>query len=256
MSSPWDPALYERFRAQRAQPGLELLGGLEPRPGCRAVDLGCGTGELTAELHSRLEASETLGLDSSETMLARSASREAPGLRFEQRDLGELDRFDPFDVIFSNACIQWVSGHEDLLARLVEHLAPGGTLAFQVPANHRHLSHHLASGLAAEEPYASALGGEVREAPVLTPERYSERLYELGFEQPRVELRVYLHELPEPAGVFDWVSGTLLTWYQSRLPTDLWESYRETYRTRLLDRLPKKAPYPFAFPRVLAWASR
>lgn len=256
MTSPWDPTLYERFRARRAKPGLELLGALESRPGCRVVDLGCGTGELTADLHDHLEASETLGIDSSETMLAETAGRDRPGLRFEQRDLRELDQLGRFDVIFSNAAIQWVDDHEDLLPKLLDILEPGGTLAFQVPANHRHLSHHLASGLAAEEPYASALNGVVREAPVLTPEHYSELLHQLGCREPRVELRVYLHELPEPASVFEWVSGTLLTWYQQRLPEELWESYKDSYRSRLLERLPEKRPYPFAFPRVLAWATR
>ena len=68
----WDPAQYERFRAERARPFVDLLALVRPRPGMRVVDLGCGTGELTARLHRELAAGETLGIDRSEAMLARA----------------------------------------------------------------------------------------------------------------------------------------------------------------------------------------
>ena len=73
MPSTWDPEQYNRFRAERQQPLLDLLALVRPRPAMRVVDLGCGTGETTQLVHERLAARDTVGIDSSETMLAQSA---------------------------------------------------------------------------------------------------------------------------------------------------------------------------------------
>ena len=136
----WDPARYERFAAERAAPFHDLLSLVRPVPGGRVVDLGCGGGELTAQLHRRLEAAETLGLDSSPAMLERAAGLAGDGLRFEQGDIADFTDAG-WDVIFSNAALHWLPDHEGLLRRLVAGLNPGGQLAVQMPANHDHPSH-------------------------------------------------------------------------------------------------------------------
>src|SRR5260221_910732 len=97
----WDPRQYDKFEREREQPFFDLLSLVRPRPGMRAVDLGCGTGELTRELHLAVGARETLGLDKSEAMLARSASVRAEGLSFQLGDIGELEG-GGFDLVFSN----------------------------------------------------------------------------------------------------------------------------------------------------------
>src|SRR5215204_6369461 len=84
----WHPEQYGRFHGQRAQPFFDLLDLVEPQAEMRVVDLGCGTGELTRELHRRLSARETTGIDNSPAMLAKSAAFAADGLRFEQGDIG------------------------------------------------------------------------------------------------------------------------------------------------------------------------
>jgi trans-aconitate 2-methyltransferase len=81
-SADWNPAQYERFRDERSAPFYDLLDLVEPRPGMRVVDLGCGTGALTREMHRRLTARETVGIDTSPAMLARSAAIAGEGLRF------------------------------------------------------------------------------------------------------------------------------------------------------------------------------
>ena len=83
----------------------------------RVVDLGCGTGELTRELHEQLDAEETLGIDSSETMLLRQRSL-GGGAAFEQGDIEAFVTDRPFDLVFSNAALHWVPDHEGLFARL------------------------------------------------------------------------------------------------------------------------------------------
>jgi trans-aconitate 2-methyltransferase len=256
MSADWNPDQYERFRNERSQPFFDLLELVQPAPGGRAVDLGCGTGELTRVLHERLGAAETLGIDSSPAMLERAAQFAGGGLRFELADIATFTAERPFDVVFSNAALQWLPDHESLIPRVAELVAPGGQLAFQVPANADHPSHTIAHAVAREEPFAAALGGYVRDWPVLPPERYAELLDGLGFESVHVRLQVYVHRLASSDEVVEWVRGTLLTDYERRLGPELYARYLERYRERLLADIGERAPYVYTFKRVLAAGRR
>jgi trans-aconitate 2-methyltransferase len=217
------------------------------------VDLGCGTGELTRVLHERCGAGTTLGIDSSEAMLRRSRSQAGDGLGFELRDISDWAPGEPLDLVFSNAALQWVDGHDQLFAKLTAALRPGGQLAVQMPANHDHASHLIAEQVAAEEPFRDALHGYVRKSPVRPPEVYAAMLDRLGYGSQHVRLQVYLHVLPEPGAVVDWVEGTLLTDYRRRLPDGLYEDFVALYRERLLNELGDTRPFAFTFKRVLLW---
>ncbi|HWP67103.1 MAG TPA: methyltransferase domain-containing protein [Candidatus Limnocylindria bacterium] len=255
-SDAWDPARYEQFRDERLAPGLDLLALVEPMPGARVVDLGCGTGELTRLVHERLGARETLGIDTSANMLAAAAAHAGGGLRFEQRDAAAFDDRDAWDVVFSNALIQWLPDHPRLLARLLAAVVPGGQLALQFPANFTHPSHVVAVEVAAEPPFRDALGGWSRDVPVLAPEAYAELLHHLGCERHHVRLQVYGHRVPSREAVIDWVRGTLLTDYERRLEPAMYERFLARYRERLLPRLAPTEPFFFAFKRILLWARR
>jgi trans-aconitate 2-methyltransferase len=252
----WDPAQYERFSDERSAPFFDLLALVEPSPGGNVVDLGCGTGELTRVLHERTGAETTLGIDSSESMLAQSEEHAGGGLSFELGDIAGWTPAEPVDVVFSNASLHWVDGHPDLFARLTGALRPGGQLAVQMPANHDHASHLVAERVAAEEPFREALDGYVRKAPVLAPEQYTVLLDRLGYVSPHVRMQVYLHLLPEPDAVVEWVKGTLLTDYKRRLDPDAFEAFVARYRELLLTELGDARPFPFTFKRILLRASR
>lgn len=256
VSDSWDPNQYEQFERERAAPFFDLLDLVEPCPGGRVVDLGCGTGELTRSLHERTAASTTLGLDSSPAMLERSAAHAGTGLTFELGDIAGWAPAESFDVVFANASLHWIDDHAALFARLTSALAPGGQLAVQVPANHDHPSHLVAERVAAEAPFRDALGGYVRRTPVLAPELYASLLHLLGFGSQHVRLQVYLHVLPEARAVVDWVKGTLLTDYRRRLTETAYDEFLARYRTLLLSELPDVRPYPFTFKRILLWARR
>ncbi len=254
MSSPWNPDQYHRFQNERSQPFFDLLELVEPCSGGTAIDLGCGTGELTTILHERSGASTTVGLDSSESMLAKSVAHAGGGLRFERGDISSLN--GSYDLVFSNAALQWLDGHETLIPKLASHVRPGGQLAFQVPANADHPSHMVAHAVAREEPFATALGGYAREWPVLAPERYAEIFDGLGFGGLTVRLQVYGHHLESSEGVIEWVKGTLLTDYERRLEPEMYARYLARYRERLLGEISEQAPYFYAFKRILARGRR
>jgi trans-aconitate 2-methyltransferase len=245
----WSPNQYERFKGERAQPFHDLLALVEPRPGMRVIDLGCGTGELTGAMHEQLEAAETLGVDSSPQMLAKAAAFATETLRFEQRAIEDVSGERPFDLVFSNAALHWVEDHPALFARLTNLVADGGQLAIQMPANHDHPSHVVAAGLA---PHFGVAG---RVVPMLAPEAYAALLHRLGYTRQHVRLQVYGHVLDSARDVVEWVKGSTLTYYQERLG-DAWPAFLEAYTKRLLEALPDDRPFFFPFKRVHLWARR
>jgi trans-aconitate 2-methyltransferase len=251
----WSPEQYARFRDERAQPFFDLLALVRPRAGMRVVDLGCGPGELTRILHEELAAAETVGIDSSREMLSKSDAYAGGGVRFALGDIADFAPATACDLVFSNAALQWLSRHEALFARLRAGLADGGQLAVQMPANFDHPSHAIAAEVAREDPFRAALGGYERELSVLAPEQYALLLHDLGFREQHVRLQVYLHRLESREAVVEWVKGTLLTDYQSRLPPDLFERFLARYRERLLPALSPARPYPYPFKRLLLWAA-
>ena len=111
----------------------------------RVVDLGCGPGNLTALLAARWPDATVTGLDSSPEMI-EAARRDVPGIEFEVADLRDwvsTGSTTGVDVLVSNATLQWVPGHLDLLPSLVATVAPGGWFAFQVPGNFDEPSHTI-----------------------------------------------------------------------------------------------------------------
>ena len=259
--SGWEPEQYGRFRAERARPFYDLMALLRPGAGARVVDLGCGTGELTAELHRGLQASETLGVDRSESMLERASGDE--GLQFIQADIaevadGELEGLGraSLDVLFSNAALHWLPDHAQLLERLTTLLRPGGELAIQVPYMHLGPTFRAAVEIAQSPPFRDALGGFVQRYGVIEPAAYARLLHRLGYAEQRVRLEVYAHVLPSRDEVFEWVKGSTLTPYRERLPPKVYDAFLGHYRERLMLSLKDERPYLFPFERVLMWARR
>lgn len=253
---PWDPGQYAKFLRERSAPFFDLLDLVEPRPGMRALDLGCGTGELTRRLHERLGCRETLGLDRSEKMLEKSSAYTAPGLLFRGGTVEDFAPAAPVDLVFSNAALHFVAGHDALFTRLASFLGPGGQLAIHLPANQDHATHVTAREIAAEAPFAAALGGFDLPTHVLSVEAYATLLHRLSFARQSVKLVVYGHLLESPESVFEWVKGSILTEYQARLDPTLYERFLGTYRDRLLSRLADERPYFFTFKRILIHAAR
>lgn len=242
----WDPSQYERFKDERSQPFRDLAALIERRPRMRVVDLGCGTGELTRELHEQLDADETIGIDSSESMLGKA--KPTGLLSFE---IGNIENFTadrPFDLVFSNAAIHWVPDHQALFARLVALLTPGGQLAVQMPANHDHPSHRIAAELAQSFGLSPTLN-------VLPPERYAALLHRLGFTRQHLRLQVYGHVLPSSADVVEWTKGSTLTPYRDALSTERYEEFLAEYTTRVVEALGDSTPYFYTFKRVLMWGT-
>ncbi|MBX3461491.1 MAG: methyltransferase domain-containing protein [Planctomycetes bacterium] len=251
MHDAWDPELYERFKHQRAQPARDLMALVARQPGMRVLDLGCGTGEITAELHGALGAASTLGIDRSTAMLAQASARQAQGLRFTDADIRTFAPDGALDLVYSNAALQWVDDHPALLARFKGWLAPGGQLAIQVPCADGHPTHTVAQELGERYGTGSLYHGGSR---VLNAEGYAALLYRLGFEQQQVFTRVYGHVLPDIDALVTFFSSTLLNPYKAALGEPRFAEFLRDYRAGLASHLGEPKPLFFPMARTLLWA--
>ena len=202
----WDPDQYKRYADERSRPFGDLLarvGAAAPR---RVVDLGCGSGTLTALLAQRWPSATVEGIDSSPQMLASAAS--VGTVSFQLGDIAEWTMPPDADVVVSNASLQWVPGHRDLLVRWAAQLPAGGWLAFQVPGNFDAPTHSLMRTLAASPRWATALRGILRHHDsVSSPADYAALLLGTGLHSDVWET-TYLHLLPGRDPVLEWLRGT------------------------------------------------
>lgn len=202
----WDPAQYARYADERGRPFLDLLARVEHPSPRRVVDLGCGSGELTALLAARWPDAVVEGLDSSPQMIAQAQSVE--GVTFRLGDLETWTVPADADVIISNAALQWVPMHVYLVRAWARSLPPGGWLAFQVPGNFGEPSHALMRSLATSPLWAPLVGSVLRhQDDVRSPDDYARVLLESGLTVDVWET-TYLHVLAGPDPVLDWLRGT------------------------------------------------
>ncbi len=257
----WDPAQYDRYAAERAQPFWDLVALVQPSGFRRGVDLGCGSGDLTAAATDRLGVASMLGVDSSPAMLDRAARHARPGLTFVSGDIAAWSGDGDHDLVLANASLQWVGDHPSVLARWVAALAAGGQLAVQVPANADHDSHLAIDTVARREPFLEAFGDagppvDPVAANVLPPETYATVLHELGCTEQHVRLQVYPHVLASSGDVVEWTRGTSLTRIFGALPDELHVAFVAAYRDELLARIGERPRSFYAFKRILIWARR
>ncbi|MFN8559308.1 MAG: methyltransferase domain-containing protein [Dehalococcoidia bacterium] len=252
----WNPDQYNKFRDQRMLPFFDLAGFLRPVAGARIIDRGCGAGELTAMLAERFADATVEGIDSSTAMLERAAPRGHHRLSFRRQDVRAVEDFGAFDIVFSNAVLQWVPGNDALLERILREAKPGAQVAIQVPKNFNHASHRTAREVAGEPPFRDLLADTVPIHHVFDLELAAAMLYRYGFEDATCIEKIYGHELKQSSDVVEWVKGTSLSAYLTRLDEATGARFLDTYRTRLLAVIGEHSPYFYPFRRLLLWGQK
>ncbi|MFI0937934.1 trans-aconitate 2-methyltransferase [Streptomyces sp. NPDC021020] len=218
-SPTWDPHQYLHHSAHRTRPFLDLLHRIPELPGGaspRIADIGSGPGNVTVLLTDRWPGARVTGFDNSAEMLAAAQQYAGPTtgggtLDFRRADAADWTPDEHYDLIVSNAALQWVPGHADRFAGWLDGLAPGGTLAFQVPGNFDAPSHALLAELCESPRWRDRLDGHGRRyVHILGPAGYLERLTELGCAEVDVWESTYVQLLQGEDPVLDWTKGTAL----------------------------------------------
>ncbi|WP_267405378.1 MULTISPECIES: methyltransferase domain-containing protein [unclassified Chryseobacterium] len=245
----WNPEVYDQFKDERSAPFFDLLNLVDDlKDNMSVIDLGCGTGELTSKLLDHLRDSKVLGIDSSAEMLKKAKHFETNRLSFIQRNIEEqLNLNDTFDLIISNAAIQWCSNHKELFPRIISKINKGGQLAVQIPSNHEFIVHQLLRKVAETEPYKTAYHSWTREYTVLKIEDYAKILYENKGNDIVVFEKVFPHVMEDAEAIYNWASGTAMIPYIENLSDEnLKEKFKEDYKQELKNIFPESPVfYPF-----------
>ncbi|HTX26088.1 MAG TPA: trans-aconitate 2-methyltransferase [Streptosporangiaceae bacterium] len=250
----WDASLYLRFGGERARPFFDLLARVGAELPEYVVDLGCGPGNLTALLAERWPSAAVCGVDSSPQMieaarklLPAAAQRaagsgpvltsHAPGLSFVLDDIRHWEPQSLPDVIVSNAVLQWVPGHRELLVRWADWLADGGWLAFQVPGNFDQPAHAILRELVVSARWRPLLADVELNRQSADPADYAELLAGAGCEADAWET-TYVHILQGDNPVLEWYKGTGLRPVLDALDADQAAGFLAEYGERV------RAAYP------------
>lgn len=256
----WNPALYRRFEDERTRPAQELLARVplaDLSSAAHVVDLGCGPGNSTELLVQRFPKAQVTGIDTSKAMLA-SARERLPGTAFEQGDIATWVPAVAPDLIYANAALQWVAGHETLVPRLFSLLAPSGVLAIQMPDNRHEPSHRLMRAVAGEAPWREPIGdADSVRTELATIAGYYDMLAK---EAALVDVwhTVYQHVMPTAGAIVDWLRSTGLRPFLDPLSDELRASFLAEYERRIADAYPLRSDGNrlLAFPRMFIVAQR
>lgn len=253
MNTNWNPDQYEKFKDQRAKPFYDLMNLVEKKPIRHAVDLGCGTGELTKILFNELKPTNILGIDSSPQMLAKSQGFANQRLNFQLSDISNYEPNEKLDLIFSNAALQWLPHHEELFPKILSWISVGGQVAIQMPFNFDHPSHVIADRVAKK--LFPTVFEEQKQRSTLSLERYAEILFKSGFETQIARIEIYGHPMKSGYDVIEWTRGTLLTSYQSKLNEAQFTDFLNSYKNELIAEI-GEGSYFYAFKRALLWGKK
>ena len=253
----WDSGVYLKFGRERTQPSIDLVRRIGLENPKKLLDVGCGPGNSTQVLADAFpNASRIIGIDSSQDMLA-AAMADHPDMEFYPCDAGNLPAFRErnFDVVFSNACLQWVPDHPRVLKDMLGMLRPGGVLAVQIPMNQEEPIHRIIGKIAQSEAWRDEIG-DTKTFYTLSPEDYFDIL---AAETTRFTLwqTTYFHRLPSPEAIMEWYRGTGLRPYLAALSAERAEAFerevlgevRRHYKTQA------NGEVIFRFPRFFFTAS-
>lgn len=231
---PWNPVTYDQFKENRYKPFFDLLDLISGNDIKTAVDLGCGTGEQTSILAEKFPSANFLGIDSSAEMLSGTTKLEHERLRFSKMSIREfVSTGSNWDLIFSNAALQWTDDHRVLFPELISKLNNQGQLAVQMPFQNENILNRILLDMVQEKPYSEILNGYTRISPVLKMDDYASILFTAGLQNITVLMKVYPIIADSEVTLYDFISGSALIPYMERMDAAGQERFKVDYLERI-----------------------
>ena len=251
MENTWDSEKYLKFEKERTQPAIDLVRRVEGRNVSSALDVGCGPGNSSAVIKSVFPEADILGIDFSADMIER-AKKDYTDITFEQWDADVFTEKSgqKFDLIFSNACLQWLPDQFKTIKNLYKLLNENGIMAIQIPCNFDEPIHHLIHKVVTSEKWKNVFKQQ-RNYVMGTVEEYFDVLSALSDEFD-IWTTTYHHVLPSHEAIWTWYEGTGLRPYLSQID----DSMRDEFKKDIMEEIRKNYPLQkngkviFDFPRL------
>lgn len=255
---PWNPEIYNQFKSLRYQPFYDLMDCISAEGLLHGIDIGCGTGEQTKILSEKFGEAFFTGIDSSSEMLYKSKEQENNHLHFKVAgvdDFLDSNKEKKWDLIFSNAALQWTDHHQKLFPKLISCLSSQGQLAVQMPVQHENLLNKILLELVQEAPFSDYLHGWKRESPLLSIDEYAQIMFENGLHHIQIMQKVYPVIAENAETLFSFISGTALIPYMERLSVKEQQLFTAEFKNTIKREF-KKFPALYAFKRLLLYGKK
>lgn len=251
MENTWDSEKYLKFEKERTQPAIDLVRRVEGRTVSSALDVGCGPGNSSAVIKSVFPEAEILGIDFSADMIER-AKKDYTDITFEQWDADVFTEKSgkKFDLIFSNACLQWLPDQFKTIKNLYKLLNEKGIMAIQIPCNFDEPIHHLIHKVVTSEKWKNVFRQQ-RNYVMSSVEEYFDVLSALSDEFD-IWTTTYHHVLPSHEAIWTWYEGTGLRPYLSQIEDSMKEDFKKDIMEEIRKNysLQKNGKVIFDFPRL------
>jgi trans-aconitate 2-methyltransferase len=259
----WNPHQYLRFADERSQPSIDLTARIRPLKKPRKIlDIGCGPGNSTHVLAQKFPHACIIGIDSSENMIqvAKSTSVDLDAdLDFMICDAatGLPSLETNYDIVFSNAAVQWIPRHDELLRNMIGRLKPGGILAVQTPLLEKHPFHRVIRSVVNHAKYKGTFPKNIQRKNNLSPEEYAAILTDIA-DTFDIWETVYYHVLPSHRDIVEWFRATRLRPYFSALSPDRVPEFEADLLEAFTQSIPatKSGSILMPFPRLFFTAVR
>ena len=247
----WNAKQYLRFSKERTLPATDLVHRIELTKPKHILDIGCGPGNSTSELKKRWPKAQVIGIDSSLDMIT-TASASYPDMEFKlvdaAKDLSTIT--DRYDIVFSNACLQWIPDHPRIFSEMMDLLNDGGVLAIQIPVNFSEPIHKVIQQVVHKDKWAELLQYN-RELDFLSEEEYHDLLAQVTSDFSMWKT-IYMHRMPSYDAIMDWYRQTGLRPYLQRLSEENQAKLEAEVLAGIKDEYPlqKNGEIIFRFPRL------
>lgn len=252
----WNSEQYLKFKKQRTRPSIDLAASIRIENPRNIIDIGCGPGNSTEVLQKRFPNANIVGIDSSQDMIAKAKSQHSE-IEFTCCDVNELfGKGNKYDVVFSNACIQWIPDHKTLLKNLMTLLKDDGVLAVQVPYNFNQPIHRIISSISSSEKWKNCFDNP-RKQFLLNESEYYDLLAEISSDF-EMWLTTYYHRMKSHNDIIEWYRGTGLRPYLEQLQGDKKIEFESEVaeQVRLAYPKQKNGDIIFRFPRLFFTATK
>ncbi|MDC0994057.1 methyltransferase domain-containing protein [bacterium] len=242
----WNPNLYMKYGNERTQPSIDLVARIASSSPQEIIDLGCGPGNSTSILKNRWPNAMVAGLDSSEGMI-KQARKDYPNQEWIVGDISDWVADKEYDLIFSNAALQWIPEHQIVFPKLVGFLKDSGVLAVQVPFHYDSPLHKSIVEVSEDERWTGRMN-QARSALTYKPASFYYDVLSSISSSLAIWMTEYYHVMESPEAVLDWISGTGLRPFIAALETEEANDFKKVLLGKYIDAYARQKDDKVIFP--------